>query len=213
MTKGRYKSWPVAINVAEPEGRWIWDDGCPFANGTLVYLQCVQLPDVAVVVADDKSDPKLGAILELGPFPSDGDWPFRVGCQLYAIPAYLTLEPLVISANAADPVDGDLSGIDLSRLAPDRVDVWATATAGDSFSVQPWVQNNRGIWAKRPDLGGVAPSLTKAAFAVDTHDAERLFIQTTFDMNPPAGDIVIHFGRFTASALNQVVRFAAVTVE
>lgn len=213
-----YKIWPVAINVTELEGRFVWEgDACPFAPGTLVYLQCVQLPQVAVAIGTDKAKAALGELLQQGPFPHDGDWPLKVGCALYVKPAWQFAAPELVPVSEPEPVDGVLSGVDLRRLNPGRVDVWlkSLATPPEPFSAQPWVQDNRGLWARRPDLMAPPPSITADSFGVDTRDAAAMVIQIVFDIpGTPTGNVSRSYGRFTAATAGplskQVVRFGAV---
>jgi hypothetical protein len=208
---GGYHSWPVAINVSEPEGRSIWEH-CPFATGTQIFLHVLQLPDVAVRWGDDLNNSDIMGELELGPVPPRSDtWPLQVGCSLNVVPAWEAEEPLSVDADSPAPVDGDTSGVSLHRRNLERVYLWAKSLAStpDEFSAQVWLQDGRGLWSRAPDYGGLPPLITADTWSVDVREAVRIDVQITFD-GAPSGPVVVTHGHLTAPEGRQVVRFGGV---
>jgi len=210
---GGYHSWPVAINVHEPEGRSIWEH-CPFATGTQIFLHVLQLPDVAVKWGDELNNADIMGELELGPVPPRSDtWPLQVGCSLNVVPAWELEDPVSVDDDMADPVDGDTSGVSLHRRNLEVVHVWAKSTAStpDRFSAQTWLQDNRGMWSRAPDYGGLPPLVTADTWAVDVRDAIRIYVQLVFQGGgTPSAPALIHYGELTAPTGRQVVRFGGV---
>ena len=220
-----FHSWPAAINATEPEGRSVWKY-CPFPRGSRVYLTVLTLPKVALRIGQDMNNQAVnGPLLTPGPWPGS-EFPITVGCDLYVVPAYRESTELEISADNGAPTDGSKEGIDV-RILQDEVDpfvsVWANGDGADSFTVQPWVQNTAGRWAKQPDTGGpIGPFIQQDQFRVDVRDAVRLYTEVVFLAS--GTPTVINFGRLSApgfssvagfkpSNLDLVVRFGAVMAD
>ena len=208
---GGYHSWPVAINVREPEGRSIWLH-CPFAKGTQIFLHVLQLPDVKVKWGDELNNADIMGELELGPVPPRSDaWPLEVGCSLNVVPAWQQEDPDLVAASTDPPVNGDTSGVSLHRRNLDRVYIWAASLAStpDPFSAQVWLQDGRGLWSRTPDYNGLPPLITAETWGVDIHDARRIYTQIIFD-GVPTEDVSVSYGHLTAPTARQVVRFGGV---
>ena len=166
---GIHKTWTVRISVDDSrDGQSVWN-GCPFEDGTPVYLEALEMPQVAVRIGDSKGRLKsplagsgpLGApigakmwangLLFRGPWPGDATL-LRVGCNLQIIPAWdHVLVPMVTGLEHPEPTFGSTEGVDVRGL--DFLEVWACVAPSvvlpnENIRAYPWVRHPTGCWAQ-----------------------------------------------------------------
>ena len=197
---GTHKTWTVRISRNDSrDGHSVWT-GCPFADGTPVYLEVLDLPVAAVRIGDSKgrlkSPPQGPGPLGLpgqklwtnGPL-SRGPWPgdatlLRSGCALHLIPAWdHVFAPMATALDHPEPTFGSLEGVDVRGL--DFLEVWASVSPNvvppppESIRAYPWVRHSTGFWSQ-PQGTFAPPSAPAHHFVVPCRGADRVAMQVEY---------------------------------